>query len=298
MNDPHAGVGSYVTDALTPIERAEFDHHLTSCYRCRGEVADFTETLARLTPLLATSPPASLRASVLAAIHTTHPVSPELAGRAEDHAHLIVEPDPTVVRPKAPATVTELRPLSPDEVTPLDEHPSVLPDTSWVGVAASLSDDLGTGRGRRTDKILIGLVAAALIIALVFSGWVYVSWQQNQTQTSQTQAETDLLTADDVTIHSDTMLDTPVSYVVSHDRNEALFIARNLPDPTGDSTYQLWIYHGEAATPAGVISEGGPVRQRLDGSIADADRLVITHEPTPDQPANPTGSVLSEITLP
>jgi hypothetical protein len=101
-----------------------------------------------------------------------------------------------------------------------------------------------------------------------------------------------------VTIHSDTMLDTPVSYVVSHDRNEALFIARNLPDPGADSTYQLWIYHDENPTPAGVISEGGPVRQRLDGSIADADRLVITHESQPDQATTPTGPELSEITLP
>ena len=147
--NPHSPVGSYVTDALTPTERAEFDHHLAGCYRCRLEVADYTETLARLTPLLATTPPASLRASVLAAIATAQPATPELVARTEDHAQLIVEPDPTVVRPKAPATVTELRPFNPDEVTPLDEHPSVLPDTSWVGMTADLAEDLSGGRSRR-----------------------------------------------------------------------------------------------------------------------------------------------------
>jgi hypothetical protein len=127
---------------------------------------------------------------------------------------------------------------------------------------------------------------------------VYVSWQQGQTQESVTQQETDLLTASDVKIYSSTVNGTPVSYLVSKGRNEAMFIAGNLPEPAPDTTYQLWIFNGETATWAGLISDAGPVRQRLDGRIADADRLVITQEPTPDRSTNPTGPELSEIPLP
>ena len=61
MSDLHSAVGSYVADALSPVERAEFEAHLVGCYSCRFEVAEFTETLAELTPLVATRPPATLR---------------------------------------------------------------------------------------------------------------------------------------------------------------------------------------------------------------------------------------------
>ena len=138
-----------------------------------------------------------------------------------------------------------------------------------------------------------------------------MSWQQNQTQTpppqdtqtqtqtqSESQDETELLTAADVKIYTASVAGTPVSYLISQKRDEALFIARDLPEPAPNSTYQLWIYHGDTATWAGIISEAGPVRQWLDGTIADADRLVITQESTPNQTTNPTGPKLSEVTLP
>jgi anti-sigma factor RsiW len=297
MSDAHSAVGSYVADALSPIERAEFENHLAGCYKCRLEVAEYSETVAMLTPLVATSPPASLRASVLAAIGAGQSFAPELVARAEEHADIMVEPDPTVVRPKTPATVTELRPLGPDEVTPLDEHPSVLPDSSWVGVAASLSDDLGVRRNRRTDRILVALVAAALVVALIFSGWVYVSWQQGQAQESVTQQETDLLTAPDAKIYASTVNGTPVSYVVSKERNEAMFIASKLDDPGTNSTYQLWIFNGNTATSAGVIQEGGAVR-KLIRPAGPFDRLAITREPRSEGSPNPTLPALFEISLP
>ena len=138
---------------------------------------------------------------------------------------------------------------------------------------------------------------------MLFRSWIYVSWQQNQTQTpppqdTPTKTETELLTAPDAEILADTLDGTQVSYVVSQDRNQAMFIAANLPDPGTDTTYQLWIFTGKTATPAGVIANSGQVWQLLDKPIADADRLVVTSEPTPNQATNPTGVELSEITLP
>ena len=57
MSDLHSAVGSYVADALNPAERAEFEGHLVSCVSCRLEVAEFSETLAELTGLVAAPPP-------------------------------------------------------------------------------------------------------------------------------------------------------------------------------------------------------------------------------------------------
>jgi anti-sigma factor RsiW len=281
MSDAHSAVGSFVADALNPIERAEFENHLAGCYRCRLEVAEYSETVAMLTPLVAATPPAKLRSSVLAAIGKVQPLTAEVTALSEERARLLAEHGPTDLRPTVPATVTELRPYGPDEVTPLEEHPSVLPDSSWVGVAASLSDDLGVHRNRRTDRILVGLVAAALVVALAFSGWIYVSWQQDQTQATQTptQTETDVLTAPDARIHTSRVSGTTVSFVVSKQLGKAVFIASDLPDPGGDSTYQLWTIEGQTAKSAGVVSERGAVHKVIGRNVAGSDGIALSREP-------------------
>jgi hypothetical protein len=298
MSDAHSAVGSYVTDALSPAERAEFESHLTSCISCRLEVAEYAETLAKLTPLVATRPPAALRNSVLNAIRTVQPMAPETVVRPEERARrLAAEAESPDMQPWVPAAATELRPLGPDEVAPLDEHPSEVPDWTWLGVTAGLSDDLANRRSRRTDRILTALVAAALIVALAFSGWVYVSWQQNQTQVSETREETELLTAPDVKVYPATVEGAQVSYIVSKQRNEALFIANNLPDPGPDRTYQLWILKGDAATPADLVREGGSIRQWIDKPVDEADGLALSKEPGPDGSETPSSPLLAEVPL-
>ena len=299
MNDLHSAIGSYVADALSPVERADFETHLSGCISCRLEVAEFTETLAELTPLVATRPPAALRDSVLAAIKTVQPLAPEIVVRSEERARRRAvngSPDPL---PLQPAAVTELRPLGPDEVAPLDEHPSEVPDWTWLGVTAGLSDDVDARRARRTDRLLAVLVAAALVVALAFSGWVYVSWQANQTQTSQAQQETDLLTAPDAKVITAKLsgTNTPVSFVVSKRRNEALFIASNLADPGANTTYQLWTLKGDAATQAGLVRQGGSVRQWIRGGpVGDADGLAISREPGPSGSSKPS-TILARVHL-
>jgi anti-sigma factor RsiW len=297
MSDAHSAVGSYVADALNPTERAEFEDHLAGCYRCRLEVAEYYETVAMLTPLVATSPPVKLRRSILAAIGNVHPLAADVTALSEERARLLAEHEPTDPRPTVPATVTELRPLGPDEVTPLEEHPSVLPDSSWVGVTASFSDDLGVHRSRRSDRILVALVAAALVVALAFSGWIYVSWQQDQTQVTQRQQENDVLTAPDARIYRGMVSGTAVSFVVSKELNKAVFIASDLPDLQGDRTYQLWTIKGQAAKSAGVVGDGGSVRQVIVGDVADADRIAVSNEPSPRGSSNPTPPVLLEVSI-
>ena len=298
MSDIHAAVGSYAVDALSAAERAEFEAHLDDCPGCRWEATEFGETLAQLSSLVATPPPAALRNSVLAAVAGVPQVgaqrsreSTERAGRPDDQP-FEVEPAPR----RALAPVTELRPLEPHEVVPLEEHPSQVPDEPWLGVAAALSDDMGR-LSRWQERVLGAVVVVALVVALVLGGWVYVSRQQIQTSAAQAEQETQVLTAPDAELYARTVNGSRVSFVVSKERGKMLFIADNLDAPEADSVYQLWIVKGEATASAGV-ARGGNVREVFSVTqIRDADRLVLTLEPESRGSATLTGPELTAVDL-
>ena len=160
--------------------------------------------MAELAPLASVAPPAAMRDSVLAAVAGLRQ-GLQRAPRSADRADQVGDEDVEVAPRRALlASVTELRPLEPHEVTPLEEHPSVVPDMPWLGVAAALSEDMGR-RSRWRDRVLGGLLAAALVVALVLGGWVYVSQRQHQTQTTQAQQETaaaDRSGREDVRLHA------------------------------------------------------------------------------------------------
>jgi anti-sigma-K factor RskA len=69
--DIHALTGAYVLDAVSDVERAEFERHLTRCETCAQEVAELRETATRLALAAAAEPPRRLRQRVLASIGAT-----------------------------------------------------------------------------------------------------------------------------------------------------------------------------------------------------------------------------------
>lgn len=295
MTEIHDSAGSYAVDALSPAERRAFEDHLTGCVRCQSEVAEFVETLAELTPLVAAAPPATLRATVLAAATTARSPGRRLAELSADGADPGSADGRDVAPRRAlPGQVTQIRPSGPDEVAPLEEHPSVLPEQPWLDVTANLSQETPR-RGRPRDRLLAGLVAAALVMAVVLSGWVYVSWEQNQARVAAARQETDLLTAPDAQVYVTKVNGAQVSYVVSLQRDQALFLGKGLEDPGADRTYELWVVRGEAATPAGLVREGGDVRQWLEGSLTGADGLALSREPAGGS-STPT-DILTEVEL-
>jgi anti-sigma factor RsiW len=82
-SDIHALSGAYAVDALDPAERTEFELHLAACAACRAEVASFHETSALIAETTTDTPPASLRAGVLAGIREVRPLPPETPEAAE-----------------------------------------------------------------------------------------------------------------------------------------------------------------------------------------------------------------------
>ena len=76
MSDIHALSGAYALDALNDLERAEFDRHLATCDSCEAEVASLRDAAGHLADASASSPPAHLRAQVIANTKSVRPLPP------------------------------------------------------------------------------------------------------------------------------------------------------------------------------------------------------------------------------
>src|ERR1035438_7345783 len=63
-DDMHVLTGSYVLDALSEVERADFERHLQRCPSCGAEVRGLRETAARLAMAKTARPPAQLEQRV------------------------------------------------------------------------------------------------------------------------------------------------------------------------------------------------------------------------------------------
>ena len=85
MSDVHKLTGAYALDALDDLERVRFEQHLAQCDDCRAEVGELRETAALLAETVATTPPASLRDSVLAGITQIRPLAPEVPQTSSRH---------------------------------------------------------------------------------------------------------------------------------------------------------------------------------------------------------------------
>ena len=65
-NDVHDLTPAYALDALDETERGEYERHLATCERCRGELATFQETASALAYAVESpAPPEALRARIL-----------------------------------------------------------------------------------------------------------------------------------------------------------------------------------------------------------------------------------------
>ena len=72
----HTLTGAYAADALDGEEREAFRRHLETCAVCRQEVAELSETAARLAQAAAEPAPAGMRVRVLAEAARTRQLSP------------------------------------------------------------------------------------------------------------------------------------------------------------------------------------------------------------------------------
>ena len=269
-HDVHAMVGAYVADALDDDDRAMFEEHLGGCESCRRESAEFAETLGELAWLAETAPPPALRSSILAEITTVRPLPPEQP---------VEEPTESTVPRPWPAKV-----------------PPVAPDGDPARFGDGPTDELTARRQRRLRRAMIGLVAAALVLVVGLGGWVVTLVNDQRNQQVAGQQINDLLTAPDAKIYATQLDGANVSYVVSKERNQAVFLGDDVQSPGDDKVYQLWTIEGDDPTSQGLVSGGGAVTHWFGAPVDDAQVMAVTVEPTGGSPA-PTTTPLAVVEL-
>jgi anti-sigma-K factor RskA len=75
--DIHALTGAYALDAVSGMERADFERHLAECESCAQEVRELRETAARLALAAAEAPPPALKNRVMDQIRQVRQLPPE-----------------------------------------------------------------------------------------------------------------------------------------------------------------------------------------------------------------------------
>lgn len=288
MSEIHDNAAAYALVSLDTVEMAEFETHLASCAFCQQEVAEFSESIAQLSLLTQATPPAGLRSNVLAAIQNVPqlPGEPYAAYQRFDSPSQPSSNGPTSIRPTGPRRA---QPGSwvPDEV----ERPRV--------------DELQLRRQRRRTRILSGLVAALLIVAVGLGGVIYTLVQQRQDEVAAKAAfEEQLLRAEDVRVVVAPTLQGGgrCTFIVSRQLNRALYLGTNMPDPGPGRHYQLWTATGTKSDPDTVLDNPvpnvRPWRQFFGGNVAEADLLAVSIEADGTTPTAPTEDqivVLAEL---
>jgi anti-sigma factor RsiW len=79
MSEIHSLSGTYAIDALNDLERAAFERHLANCDSCQAEVDSLQAAAAHLAETTAATPPADLRARILADAPSVRPLPPRVS---------------------------------------------------------------------------------------------------------------------------------------------------------------------------------------------------------------------------
>jgi anti-sigma factor RsiW len=111
MADDHLLVGAYALGALDRAEALAFEDHLTHCPACRTEVAELTETAARMAVAVPAPVSQALFDRVMEQVRVTPQVPPLLPGtRLDDPARADPPPGPPAAPQPTGGRVVPLRP--------------------------------------------------------------------------------------------------------------------------------------------------------------------------------------------
>ncbi len=269
MNDQHELLGAYVTDALDPDERTEFEAHLGNCADCRAEETDLREVLAALADAHPVGPPAELEDAVIARVRaTTGPAEP---GEAPGARNAPSAAEATTGQPGAPAA------LAPEATV----------------------HDLSR---RRSWPRAAGWLAAAACGGLLFAAGFGVGQGQSvnaEVATGDDQAMADIVAvaaAPDATVLPVDMMGTTSRVLASDEMGKAAFLASDLPTPAKGMCYQVWRVAAD-----GTKESAGTFTPDADGHVAvvlegspDTAGFVITTEP-PGGSRAPTGDMVGQV---
>ena len=117
-----------------------------------------------------------------------------------------------------------------------------------------------------------------------------------QNQQVATQQVNELLTAPDAKVYATDLNGAPVSFVVSKERDQALFLGDDVPPPVRRQGLPA-VDDRFPDHPERLVDRGGDVTQwMIDGPLEDAQQLAVTVEPAGGSP-QPTTDPIAGVEL-
>jgi anti-sigma factor RsiW len=240
----------------------------------------------------------------------------DAAERTEFEAHLATCPacaDEVAVLSETAAELALLSLATPpptvrtailDAVRPARSNDPALRTTAGFPEPGPRADRLPLSPQRRRTRVLGGLVAALVALAVGLGGVVYTLVQERQASLARISSEEQLYAAPDArTTTARLPGGGQVTFVASKELNRALFIGTDLPDPD-PNRYQLWTATGPSlADLTGVVRDeqvadpSPAVKVFFRGDIAASDFLAVNLEPAGSAPAAPTTDVLTAAAI-
>ncbi|WP_394613313.1 anti-sigma factor domain-containing protein [Lentzea sp. JNUCC 0626] len=181
-------------------------------------------------------------------------------------------------------------------VSPRALRPRVLGAVRLVRQAPPTSEITTFPTRRQGFRRAAALVAVACAAAAVVAGVHSASTTPTRTSpvTPPRTRVGDLLAAPDLRLAT---AGTPSGTVaMSHDRDEMVFLADDLPTLPARRAYQLWLVGDQDTRSAGLLRPAGSATSSLVSGIAGVREVILTVEPAGGSPG-PTGAPVLTIVL-
>ncbi|MCP3425568.1 anti-sigma factor [Rothia sp. AR01] len=136
-------------------------------------------------------------------------------------------------------------------------------------------------RRTRRNRWILAAAAAAVVPGVALGGWALgqQSAQQDQQVIAQEQQRQErLLAAPDVEVQRVQMDGGAATIFASRDRDAALLVASDFPDPGEGKQYQLWLLEDGTPVPD-VTFDGGQSDVWASGDLAGVQAMAVTVEP-------------------
>ncbi len=231
-HDPSLSAGVAALNALTGPESEEFEAHLADCPTCSAEIAGFRETAARLGAAAAETPPASMRAAVMALVSVTRQLPPEVSQSTKEL--------PVLGRHHGLGDQLPLELVAPVEIS--GELPAADADPK-VSVSPTPEAKVINLNSRRRFSGRLMLAAAAVIAIAIAAVAIF---QSPETTDADLALQNCVLNAADTHVQPATPDSQATANVrLSNSCGAAIIELSNVGTLPADQTYQLWIIAGD-----------------------------------------------------
>jgi anti-sigma-K factor RskA len=261
---------SFALNALGEEERDELLRHAEASDEVQGELDALQETAALLgLSAEPVTPPASLKANIMASIRTTPQLPP-----------LDVQRDVPAQEPSGSVPVD-------DRISQQSTEPAVQPAPSTPA---------------KSNQRMFALAAGVLLVAGGVLGGVVVNQNAQQQKleeqlaalSTQQSELTRILTASDVRSKTQKMDDgARVTLAYSATEGKMAVTTAGLPALPGDKAYELWLISGTGAVSAGLVNGANADGMvMVSGAMEGVTHFGITVEPASGSPAPTTDPIL------